>query len=107
MAAGQWRQGAAAGRVEKEHIKMVLGLLHQCGHVLGLSPYTDCPSCGLLRSGTSMQVGWMMGPNAQGIRGALATHSYQPGDIISIVPRNCTFDLGPQDWTAPVSWTLL
>ena len=50
-----------------------------------------------------MQVGWMVGTNLQGIRGALATHSYQPGDIISIVPRNCTFDLGPQKWTAPVS----
>ena len=45
----------------------------------------------------------MVGTNLQGIRGALATHSYQPGDIISIVPRNCTFDLGPQEWTAPVS----
>ena len=49
-----------------------------------------------------MQMGWMVGTNAQGVRGALATHSYKPGDIITVVPRNITFDLGPQEWTAPV-----
>lgn len=48
-------------------------------------------------------MGWMVGTNLQGVRGAVATHSYEPGDIISVVPRNITFDLGPQEWTAPVS----
>ena len=56
-----------------------------------------------LSSQLGMQMGWMVGTNLQGVRGALATHSYKPGDIITVVPRNITFDLGPQEWTAPVS----
>ena len=53
-----------------------------------------------------MQVGWYLGINAQGVRGSLASRNYQPGDVITIVPRNCTIDLGPQEWTAPVSFLL-
>lgn len=52
-----------------------------------------------------MQVGWTVGLNPQGIRGTLSSQRYKPGDIISVVPRNCSIDLGPQGWTAPVSHT--
>jgi len=54
-----------------------------------------------------MQVGWTVGLNPQGVRGTLSSQSYKPVDIVSVVPRNCSIDLGPQGWTAPVNHTPL
>lgn len=45
--------------------------------------------------------------NEEGLRGTLAARDYEEGEILAAVPFNCTIDVGPQAWTAPVRFLFL